>query len=151
MSQQQFLFDLGIILAQVVFWESALFCISVSFFWPWWKQDLGWTIVLKTAAIGLILLPFNLHVWFPGTFPIYSLPWEWVRTVAFASVGVILLWRFIVIYVIQRYSPPPTKSGRQELGDARRRWKARKEALKRDEGSKLQERGGHDNGSFPSG
>jgi hypothetical protein len=124
MSQVQFLSDVDKILIQTVFWISVGFVVGVSTFWPWWKTDLGWTIVLKTAAIAALLLPANLHDLFgiqAGT-----LAWAWWVTTSFASVGIVIVWRFIVMYILQRYNPPPVKSGRKTYGQARNRWKTRK-------------------------
>lgn len=126
MSQYQLLSDIADVLVVAIFWISIAFCVAVSTFWKWWETDFGWTIVLKTAAIGLILLPGNLHFMF-GLNP-ETLGWRWLGITCFALVGVIIVWRFVVLWTVQRYDPPPTKSGRAEFRLARRR--------KREEGQK---------------
>lgn len=110
MTQIQFLNDAGTVGFHYVFWASVLFVLGVSTFWPWWKTDLGWTIVLKTACIAAILFPFFLHLILGVN--VETLFWEWWRLITFFMVGNIIVWRFFVILIIQRYNPPPVKSGR---------------------------------------
>lgn len=123
MTQLQLLNDLAVVMAQVVFWVSVGFVIGVSTFWPWWKTNLGLTIVLKTACIAAILLPFNLHVLLGINED--TIAWRWFGVIMLGGIAAVIVWRFIVMWVIQRYDPPPTKSGREALGNARQRWKFR--------------------------
>ena len=124
MTQLQILDDLEIIVTQVVFWVSVGFVLGVSTFWPWWKNDLGWTIIIKTACITGILVPFILHLYFGINES--TLFWRWTTLVLFSMIAIVMAWRFTVLWVIQRYSPPPMKSGRAAYGKARMRWKIRR-------------------------
>jgi len=102
------------------FWTALAFCAGVSVFWPWWKTDLGWTIVLKTLCLAIILLPYELRTLFHVDNG--ATGFQWMATIAFAAIPLIIAWRFAVILAIQRYDPPPTASA----WGARGRWKARK-------------------------
>jgi hypothetical protein len=109
-TQIQLLMDISNILVQLVFWLCVGFVAGTSTFWPWWKTDLGWNIILKTAIIADILLPVNLHILFGIN--IRTLFWQWWGVVNFGAIGVVVTWRFAVLWTIQRYNPPPAKSGR---------------------------------------
>ncbi len=127
MTQAELLAEIGTVLVHVTFWVSAAYIAGVSTFWPWWKTDLGWTIVLEAAAIMVVLLPFELHALFgldPG-----GLAFTWLRLAAFAAVPVILVWRFVVTLVIQLLDPPPVKRS-----GARQRWKQRRRGGRRKRG-----------------
>lgn len=124
MSQVHVLHDVSVVLVQVVFWVCLQFCVTVSLFWPWWKTDLGWTIVLKTACIAALLLPANLSIVFGIN--VMTPAWQWTGAVLLGLVALIVLWRQVVIWVLQSYDPPPTKDARSAAGRARLRWKQRK-------------------------
>lgn len=108
MTQLRFINDLGVILVQVTFWVCVVFIISTSIFWPWWKTDLGWTIILKTACLGAILLPPNLTLIFGINTT--SFFWRWESVATFAGIAMTIIWRGIVIWLLQRRDPPPMKS-----------------------------------------
>ena len=87
---------------QVIFYTSIAFIIGVSFIWPWWQDQLGWSIITKTAALAIVLLQPMLIIWLgPNEFT--SARWlSWFSVWVLFLVPAALIWRFIVIYRIQR-------------------------------------------------
>lgn len=106
-----FLVDGDISVVYYVFCSFIICTVATSLFWPWWKSDMGWTVVLEASCIVVLLFPsilgLALHVNVDTTF------WQWWALVSFFLVGTIAWWRLLVIWVIQRYDPPVTKSGRK--------------------------------------
>lgn len=91
----------GEFVAQATFWSCWIFTAATSVFWPWWQTLLGWSIQLKTIAIGLALLPSMLVIWLG---PAYGhKPWlQWLSIGAVATIPLILALRVVVIYRYQR-------------------------------------------------
>jgi len=87
---------------QVIFYVNIAFLAGVSLIWPWWRDQLGWSIIAKTVALSIVLLPAMLFVWFgPNAFT--QAPWlAWVSAWSLFLVPAALIWRFVVIYRIQR-------------------------------------------------
>lgn len=84
---------------ECVFYSSIAFVVAVSSFWPWWKSQLGWTIVAKSVALTVAVLPAMLGYWFDGQLPEWL---TWVTICALFSIPVILAWRVWVLWQIQR-------------------------------------------------
>lgn len=97
----------GEAVAQVTFWSCWAFAALSSVFWPWWKTQLGWSIMLKTIAIGLALLPSELMIWLGRAYVARQAWLQWFTVGAVAVIPLILAWRLIVIYRYQRNSRPP--------------------------------------------
>jgi hypothetical protein len=118
-TQIHLLTDVRTVLIEVVFLECILYTLGVSTFWAWWQTDFGWTIVLKTLAIAVVLLPANLLYVFHVD--VNGLGWQWESVAGLALVGVMIAWRFLVTWTIQRFDPPPiTKSARRTFRANRR-------------------------------
>jgi len=87
---------------EVIFYASIAFIGAVSFVWPWWRDQLGWSIIAKTAALAIILLQPMLYLWL-GPNALTQAPWlSWFSTCALFLVPAALVWRFVVIFRIQR-------------------------------------------------
>ena len=95
--------DVDVFVIMFLFWAGVLFTVSVSTFWPWWKNALGRTTILVEASLTTALLPSNLGLMFG--FNTEAKFWQWWVAVTFFSAGVSILWRIPVIWKIQRYEP----------------------------------------------
>jgi hypothetical protein len=86
---------------QFVFWAAVVVTVGVSTFWPWWKTDLGRTIILEVICLATILLPstlrLELQVNTDQTF------WQWWVAITFFLAGCIIIWRAFVVWKYQRY------------------------------------------------
>ena len=92
----------GQIAAEGIFYSAVGFVIAVSFFWPWWRSQLGWSIVAKSLALAAAVLPSMLVYWF-GAGVYADVPWlAWVAIGALWLVPPILAWRVAVIWHAQR-------------------------------------------------
>ena len=90
------------VIIQVIFYSGILAPMAMSWFWPWWRSELGWSIVAKTLALSMALLPAMLVYWF-GLNTITSSPaLRWFSLTALAAVPVIVWWRVWVIFKAQR-------------------------------------------------
>jgi len=127
MTQLLLLSDIRDALVECVFLECILYAAGVSTFWKWWQSDFGWTIVFKTLAIAIVLLPSNLYLVFNIQVG-KSLAWQWESVAGLAIVGIMIAWRFVVTWTIQKLDPPTTKSGRRAFRAARRLRKEQKDA-----------------------
>jgi hypothetical protein len=85
-----------------IFYSAAGFVIAVSVFWPWWKSQLGWTVVAKSLALAVAVFPAMLAYWFgPGVY--HRCPWlQWASIGAMWLIPPILVWRAVVIWHAQR-------------------------------------------------
>jgi hypothetical protein len=99
-SQAQLLADASNVLVLVIFTVSVLFTPVVSLYWPWWKNDLGRSIVSKSIAMALVFLFPALHLMFDGEFR--TAPYQWFELACFALVPVIFVWRAVAIWRLQR-------------------------------------------------
>ena len=89
---------------EAIFYASLLFVAAVSCFWAWWKSQLGWTITAKSLALAVATLPAMFYYWFHGQDP----PWlRDVSTAALWAVPLILIWRAIVLWRVQRQGMTP--------------------------------------------
>ena len=102
---------------EAIFYGSLLFCIGVSSFWAWWRSQLGWTIIAKSLALALAVLPAMIFYWFGARAP------QWLTAVSIAalwSVPLVLAWRLAVLWKIQRAGlipegePPPPPPWRRK-------------------------------------
>lgn len=90
----------GHIVLNATFWGCWVFVAVTSFYWPWWKTELGWSITVKSVAIALALVPAELRFWFPAYRE--TPPLEWLSISAVGAVPLILAWRATVIWRYQR-------------------------------------------------
>ena len=87
-----------------LFYAALGFVAVVSVFWPWWKSALGWSIIAKSLALGIAVLPAMLAYWF-GMGVYQRAPWlQWVAIGALWLVPPILAWRAVVIWQAQRHA-----------------------------------------------
>lgn len=85
-----------------VFWSALAFIAAVSFYWPWWKSQLGWSIAAKSFALSIAVFPAILTYWF-GPEIYDDAPWlRWVTIAALWLIPPILAWRAWVIWQAQR-------------------------------------------------
>ena len=87
---------------QAIFYTSLLFTVAVSTFWPWWRSQLGWSIIAKSLALTVAVLPAMIAYWFGPA--IYARnPWlGWLSIGAMATIPAILAWRAWVLWQVQR-------------------------------------------------
>lgn len=90
------------IVIQVIFYSGLAAPAVMASFWVWWRSELGWSIVAKTLALSLALLPAMFLYWFGPTAFTTSDALRWFSIVALAAVPVILWWRVWVIFKTQR-------------------------------------------------
>lgn len=83
-----------------IFYSGVAFIIAVSLFWPWWKSQLGWTIIAKTVTLSLAVLPAMLMYWFGIGTPRWLM---YVSILALWAIPPILAWRAIVLWRVQRH------------------------------------------------
>lgn len=92
----------GEVAVEGVFYSALLFVAAISFFWPWWKSQLGWSIAAKSLAIAIAVLPAMLFYWL-GHRVYDDAPWlRWVAVAALWAIPPILAWRAWVIWQLQR-------------------------------------------------
>ena len=84
---------------EAIFYSSIGFVILLSTFWAWWRTQLGWSIIAKSIALAMAVLPGMLVIWFGIT---VTAPLQWVTLCALWAVPVILGWRLAVLWLIQR-------------------------------------------------
>ena len=99
-----FLFHFDEVIIQVGFWMSVAFIIGTSTFWPWWKTDLGWTIIFETLGLGILMFPTSMELEFG--IKADTLTWQWIASLSFVFVVIVLPWRAVAIWRRQRYGPP---------------------------------------------
>ena len=91
----------GQIAVEGIFYSALGFVAVVSFFWPWWKSQLGWSIVAKSLALALAVFPAMLAYWLgPGVARVAWL--QWTALGALWVIPPILVWRLVVIWQAQR-------------------------------------------------
>lgn len=98
MTQEQFLADAGMWLANVTFFTSLAFPLATAVFWPWWASWWGRNIVSLELGIAVTLLPAVLF----RDFGVDSLVLRWVQAAALATVPLIVVWRAVMIWQTQR-------------------------------------------------
>jgi hypothetical protein len=84
------------------FWVSFAFPFAVSLFWPWWQSGWGRNIVLLETCIWVSLLPAPLHAMFGVPYGSFL---SWFQVAALFGAGVVVVWRFVIIWRTQRYRP----------------------------------------------
>ena len=87
------------IAVEAIFYTSVGFVVAVSLVWPWWKSQLGWTIVAKTLALIIAVFPAMLTYWFGRQLPAWA---DWLSILALWAIPPILVWRAVVIWQMQR-------------------------------------------------
>lgn len=87
---------------QGVFYSALLFVLAVSTFWPWWKSQLGWSIVAKSIALAIAVFPAMLAYWFGPQVYTRALWLRWAAIGALWTIPLILAWRLAVIWQAQR-------------------------------------------------
>jgi hypothetical protein len=94
--------DAARIAIEAIFYTSILFTAAVSMFWPWWRSQLGWSIIAKSFALAVAVLPAMIAYWF-GTAVYARNPWlGWLSIAAMATIPLILVWRAAVLWHVQR-------------------------------------------------
>lgn len=92
----------GQIAVEGIFYSAVGFVLAVSFFWPWWRSQLGWSITAKSLALAIAVLPAMLTYW-AGPNIYKDAPWlQWVAISALWLIPPILAWRAVVIWQAQR-------------------------------------------------
>ena len=84
---------------EAIFYSSVLFVAAVSTFWPWWKSQLGWSIIAKTAALTIAVVPAMLYYWLGHRPPGWL---NWLSVAALWTIPLILAWRGWVLWQVQR-------------------------------------------------
>lgn len=90
------------IIIQVIFYSGIAAPAVLAAFWPWWRSELGWSIVAKTLALSLALLGSMLMYWLGPASVARSPVVQWFTLVMLAAVPVIIWWRVWVIWKTQR-------------------------------------------------
>lgn len=103
------------VVIQVIFYSGLAVPAVLALFWPWWRSELGWSIVAKTICLSLALLGAMLTYWFGPVGFTRSAFLQWFTIAALAAVPVVLWWRVWVIFKTQR-----SGSRRHYLGRAPR-------------------------------
>jgi hypothetical protein len=87
---------------EAIFYTSLGFTAAVSVFWPWWRSQLGWSIIAKSLALTVAVLPAMIAYWFGAA--VYARnPWlGWLSIAAMATIPLILTWRAVVLWHVQR-------------------------------------------------
>ena len=92
----------SLVIVQAIFYSGFAAPAVMATFWPWWRSELGWSIVAKTLALSLALLPAMLLYWLgPSAFTTSS-ALRWFAIGALGFVPLIVWWRVWVIYKAQR-------------------------------------------------
>jgi hypothetical protein len=99
MTQMQFLHDWVVWASGIAFWVCLSWPLVVRTFWPWYRDEWGWNMVLKTELIAAALLATTLHYEF-GIQP--GLALEWVAVAAVTLIPIVLTWRTWLIYRAQQ-------------------------------------------------
>ena len=89
----------GTVAVQGIFYSALLFPLVVATFWPWWKSELGWSIVAADVAYAVAVFPAMLSYWFGITLPAWLL---WASVVALWLVPPVVAWRASVLWRVQR-------------------------------------------------
>ena len=99
MTQLHVLRDCAQAAAGVAFWTCLLWPAVTATFWPWWRDQWGWNMVIKTEMIALALLAGVAHMEFglPLGYPLL-----WTEVVAVTAIPVVLAWRTWIIWRTQR-------------------------------------------------
>jgi hypothetical protein len=85
--------------ANFTFWGSAVvFPALTARFWPWWKSDWGWNIVLFELVVGGTSLPYVLLL----NWHIHGTWLAWMEAVFLSTAFVVLAWRTVIIWHAQR-------------------------------------------------
>lgn len=103
MSESHILFQVASIGGQAGFWAAFLFPAVTAFYWPWWTNVWGWTIVLLDSTIALALLGDVLVIEFgmrPGSVPGHV--FAWIEAVALCMVPAVIVWRAVLVFITQR-------------------------------------------------
>lgn len=92
-----------------IFYASLAFPAVVALYWPWWRSQLGWSITAKSLALAIAILPAMSYYWFGGRAP------SWLVDLSLAGlwcVPVILAWRVLVLWRVQRQGVHPDSTER---------------------------------------
>ena len=92
----------SLVIVQAIFYSGFAAPAVMATFWPWWRSELGWSIVAKTFALSLALLPAMLLYWLGPTTFTTSSALRWFSIAALGAVPLIVWWRVWVIYRFQR-------------------------------------------------
>lgn len=100
MTQAHLIRDLDEYVIWFSFLVAVLFPLLTSAVWPWWKHAWGINIIVLEGAIALALLP----PWLRLVFGLKSFTYlfAWVQLASVALVGIIIVWRLVLIWHTQR-------------------------------------------------
>lgn len=98
----------------VVFLTSLLFPVVTRFYWPWNESSWGWNIISLELSIAGCLLPSFLYI----DFRIDDWLLRWSQVIFLAMVGVIVLWRAVIIWQTQRKGLSDKAETREKSGQS---------------------------------
>lgn len=85
--------------ANFTFWGSAVaFPVTTTMFWPWWRSDWGWNIVLFELVVGGTSLPYVLLL----NWGVRGTWLAWMEAVFLSVAFAVLFWRTVIIWRTQR-------------------------------------------------
>lgn len=103
MTEVQVLADVHQIAVQAGFWVALAFPVVTGAYWPWHRSWWGRNLVALDMVIMLALLGSTLHYEFGldyGHAPGHVL--LWVTAVSLCLVPAVLIWRMVMIWLVQR-------------------------------------------------
>lgn len=77
-----------------------LFPVAIAYIWPWWKDELGWTMVLVDLLLSAALLPSFLHR--ALGVPINTYVFQWIVVISVGLIPIVIIWRTIVVFKTQK-------------------------------------------------
>jgi hypothetical protein len=98
----QFLLDWIQYAELIIFWLGIVAPAVTALFWRWWSSVWGWTICGLEICISGLLLQASLEQMFGLVLTVFSTAWLWLDAVLISCVGLIIVWRTIVIFQTQR-------------------------------------------------
>lgn len=96
------------------FFASALFPAVTSFYWPWWRTEWGWNLVVLDLALAVAVFPTLLAL----DFGIRAQVFYWAQVTGLSVVALVIPWRTFMIWRAQRAGTVRGKS-REGTGSLR--------------------------------
>ena len=124
MTQAHLIRDLDEYVIWFSFLISVLFPAATSAVWPWWKHAWGVNIIVLEGAIALALLPPWLRIVFG--LRSFTYLFAWVQLASVTLVGLIIVWRLVLIWRTQRDG---ALNGRRLREGGRMTWTLGEDAL----------------------
>ncbi|HEY6278719.1 MAG TPA: hypothetical protein VIX86_20595 [Streptosporangiaceae bacterium] len=101
MTQDQLIILLFKIVIVTGFASICLFIAVYTYLAPWWRNEIGRTLVVKDVILALLLLPSVLSL-FLDLNRFTSRVVAWVDVVLFAAMTPVMVWRTVVFARIRR-------------------------------------------------